>query len=219
MSAHPHQYTAWGMKSVRPPPKKKATEHTEGCSGTAKHPPSPVCTIMAQQSQSTTPAAPQGMINGLFIRANWTLITLKLHAKCSGHLGTVLGIKRKFTKQWDASRQQPTPQFSSSNMWFGYMGKHSLNFIQFLEKQETPEQPRKHLQTSSRGQGTDKAEERDPSLSKTHAHGKAFFFLQQQPEEGLEKANFMGNQQVKTNKASRLTGQSRRNIILSTADS
>lgn len=76
------------------------------------------------------------------------------------------------------------------------MGKHSLNFMHFLEKQETTNQLRKHLQTSSSRQGTGKTEERDPCLSKTHVHGKSLFFLQQQPEEGLEKASSMGNQEV-----------------------
>lgn len=143
--------------------------NVKGCSGTAKHPASPVCTITAQRGQSTTPAAPQGTINGLSIKANWTLITLKLDAKYSGLLGTVPDIKRKVTKQWDVSRQHPGLHSSAPerNMWFGYMGKHSLNFVHFLEKQKTTNQLRKHLQTSSSKQGTGKTEERDPCLSKT----------------------------------------------------
>lgn len=169
----------------------------KGCSGTAKHPPSLVCTLMAQQGQNTTSAALQGMISGLSVRTNWTLITLKLDARGSGLLGTVPGIKRKVTKQWNASRQHPGLHSSAPerNILFGYMGKDS-HFIRLVEKQETTKQPTKHLQTSSRGQETDKTKERDPSLSKTHAHGKALFFLQQQPEKELEKANFIGNQQV-----------------------
>lgn len=44
------------------------------------------------------------------------------------------------------------------------MDKHSLNFIHFLEKQETKKQLRKHLQTSSRRHGTEKRGERSQPL-------------------------------------------------------
>lgn len=56
---------------------------------------STACAITAQQGLRTTQSALQGMRNGLSIRANWILITLKLDAKGSGLLGTVPGIKRK----------------------------------------------------------------------------------------------------------------------------
>jgi len=108
--------------------KMKRIARCEGVFGTAKHPPCSACTITAQQAQSTTAAAPQDMINGLSVRANWMLITLKLDAKGSGLLGTVPGIKRKVTKQWDASRQHPGLHSSAPeiNMRFGYRGKYSL---------------------------------------------------------------------------------------------
>lgn len=171
--------------------------NVKGCSGTAKHPASPVCTITAQRGQSTTPAAPQGTINGLSIKANWTLITLKLDAKYSGLLGAVPDIKRKVTKQWDVSRQHPGLHSSAPerNKWFGYMGKHSLNFIHFLENQRlqiSRGSTYKHLPVGKE----QVKQKREIPASPRHAHGKSLFFLQQQPEDGLEKANSMGNQEV-----------------------
>lgn len=77
----------------------------KGYLGAAKHPSDLACTAMAQRGCSTVPTALQGTINGLSVRANWILITLKLYAEGRGLLGTVPSSKRKSTKRWDARKQ------------------------------------------------------------------------------------------------------------------
>lgn len=103
---------------------------------------------------------------------------------------------------------------------FGYMGKNSLNFICFLEKQENKKQLRKHLQTSCRGQGTDKQWKDIPTSSKLMPIGKLPSSSSSSQKRGWKRPVSWGVKKwrVKTTKASRLTSQSRRIIILSTAD-
>lgn len=189
--------------------------NTNVCSGTASSVPG-----VPQHSTTRPEHHPAEHKTWIIHHSKLNINFLEMECKkqwAAGHLC----LTWKATKHWDLRRQHPRFHRSAPerNMWFSYMGKHSFKFHVLFKEQRDYKVVDEALKNIF--QGTEKTEDEDPSLfPRLMPTGNCSSPSSSSQKKGWKRpvSCIIKKWQVKTNKASKLTGQSRRNIIPGKAD-